>query len=341
MKLADKFKGALDGFARGNELDRLAKENAELREKDRTITAYVRRKVNQLLLVMGTLPLRPEELDDHTLLELDPIGIVADSFSQVLSHLNATNERLKLANNEIQAILSSAGVGILVVDEKMRVQLFNQKLKELFFCDDDDVVGKPCHEVLCHRHTPPVECTFEKILACRVASRLANWQYQDRHFDVAGAPIKNRLGDITHVVLAYHDITEFRRTEMVLRQNAELYRTMIDNVSELFQSVNPDGTFNFVNRAWRETLGYGEGEIAGLHLLAVIHPDHREECREMFRHLVAGKRIGSFATVFVAKDGTPVPVEGNLNIGFIDGKPTATSCIFRRAVTPGGPPEGQ
>ena len=35
---------------------------------------YIRAKVDQLLTVMGAIPLRPEELDDDTLIALDPIG---------------------------------------------------------------------------------------------------------------------------------------------------------------------------------------------------------------------------------------------------------------------------
>lgn len=59
--------------------------NADTPEADQALK-YVRAKINQLLEVMGTLPLRPEELDDASLLELDPIGILADSFAQVLEH---------------------------------------------------------------------------------------------------------------------------------------------------------------------------------------------------------------------------------------------------------------
>ncbi|PLX86738.1 MAG: histidine kinase, partial [Desulfuromonas sp.] len=52
--------------------------------KEQSAIRYIRDKLNQLLQVMGTLPLKPEELDDETLLSLDPIGIVSDTFQQIL-----------------------------------------------------------------------------------------------------------------------------------------------------------------------------------------------------------------------------------------------------------------
>ncbi len=98
------------------ELEKLRTEVGQLRSQERSVIAYVRSKVDQLLRVMGTLPLRPEELDDATLIALDPIGILAESFSQILEHLQETSEDRAQARDELQAIFDSAGTAIVVVD---------------------------------------------------------------------------------------------------------------------------------------------------------------------------------------------------------------------------------
>ena len=89
----------------GPEPERRSLTPAPMSKKD--AFPYIRAKVDQLLAVIGTQPLRAEELDDDTLIELDPIGIVADSFAQVIAHLNETNHRLNLATDE-EAILVAA-----------------------------------------------------------------------------------------------------------------------------------------------------------------------------------------------------------------------------------------
>src|SRR6266568_1613656 len=132
----------LKDCAPGEDLLHLTREVEALREREQTAIRYVREKVNQLLALMGTFPLKPEELDDSTLLSLDPIGIVSDSFAQVLEHIHTTNNELTLAHREIQAIFDSAGAGILVLDNKMRVKAYNAKLGELFLGDGGtDVIG--------------------------------------------------------------------------------------------------------------------------------------------------------------------------------------------------------
>ena len=41
-------------------------------------------------------------------------------------------------------------------------------------------------------------------------------------------------------------------------EHLELYRNLVENASDLIHSVTPDGTFLYVNKAWRDTLGYSE-----------------------------------------------------------------------------------
>lgn len=329
-KIIEKAKTLAEDFTGTSEINRLTGENKELRARERTAVNYIRRKVNQLLMVMGTLPIKAEELDDGTLLELDPIGIIADSFVQVLEHLNETNAKLTVANDEIQAILTAAGVGILVVDDSMRIQAYNPKLRQLFLDNGSVALGETCCRVLCKRDTPPPGCTFSRVVATRRGVHRSDWVFKDRHFEVAAAPIKDKFGEVTRVVLVYNDITDGKRTEEALRESERMYRNLFENAKDLIQCVTPDGSFRYVNPVWCETLGYSADEAAGLAISDILHPDCHSHCMEFFRNLLAGCREGLVAAVFVAKDGREIRVEGNVSCCFADGKPTFTCGIFRK-----------
>jgi diguanylate cyclase (GGDEF)-like protein/PAS domain S-box-containing protein len=120
-----------------------------------------------------------------------------------------------------------------------------------------------------------------------------------------------------------------KRTEEALRESEERYRDLLENANDLIQSVTPEGSLIYVNRAWRETLGYSEDEIPGLSLMDVIHPDSKAHCAETFQRVMAGEDIERVEAMFVAKDGRTITVEGNINCRFKDGKPVATRGIFR------------
>ena len=220
-------------FAKTNltqEIQRLRRENQELRDKEKTAIDYIREKVNHLLLVMGTLPLKPEELDDDTLLALDPIGIISDSFAQVLEHLKKTNENLVLAHDEIQAIFDSAGAAILVVDPEMRVQAYNIKSKELFLGETTNIADWDFREVLCRPNISLEESVFDKVLKTEKSSEQSDFVYGDQHFCIAGTPIKDKNGNISKVVLVYTDITDRKRSEELLREAEGRLKTIFNSI---------------------------------------------------------------------------------------------------------------
>jgi two-component system sensor histidine kinase/response regulator len=103
----------------------------------------------------------------------------------------------------------------------------------------------------------------------------------------------------------------------------------LDTVPALIQSVDPQGRFLYVNRAWLEALGYTRHEVSRLSMLDIIHPDHQGQCQLTFERVLGGEAVENMETVFVAKDGRSIPVTGNINCRFEDGKPVATRGIFR------------
>lgn len=65
------------------------KERAEL------LSRYIREKVDLLLAAMNTAPLKADEIDDAELLDLDPLGTIADAFEQVIGHQHRMNDILR------------------------------------------------------------------------------------------------------------------------------------------------------------------------------------------------------------------------------------------------------
>ncbi len=293
--------------------------------------AYIREKVNQLLGVMGTLPLRVEELDDETLFALDPIGIIADSFTQVLEHLRETNRELALANDEIGAIFESAAAAILVVDDGMGVLALNGKSREWFFpgLEDGRILGKCFREVICEPGLPPEQCVFERVLARGAPATDSDFRFGERHYQVVGAPVRDAGGQLSKVVLVYTDISERMAMQKALQESEFRFRDLLENANDLVQSVAPDGRFLFVNRAWRQSLGYTEEEIGQLNIRDILHPDCQNQCLGKLQSLFEGEEIGRLEVSFLTRDGRKILVEGSCNTRFEEGRPVATRGIFR------------
>jgi len=125
------------------------------------------------------------------------------------------------------------------------------------------------------------------------------------------------------------DISVRKDMETALRENEERLRDLFENANDLIQSVRPDATFEFVNRAWRNRLGYGEDEVNRLTLWDIVHPESASYCRTVFDDVLAGQVVGRIEAVFVAKGGERIPVEGHVSCRFDGDRPVATRGIFR------------
>ena len=172
------------------------------------LISYIRAKTNRLLEVMGTVPLNAEELDDASLLAVDPIGIVTDSFEQVLEHLHKTNHDLSATRDELQAIFDSAGGGIVVVDDATKVVAFNSYSQWALFAGERQVIGQCLRSLICGHEQE--ECILDQIMATQRRVEQSDFVHDGRHYHLVGTPLKNAEGRVHRMVLLYTDITERR-----------------------------------------------------------------------------------------------------------------------------------
>jgi len=104
---------------------------------------------------------------------------------------------------------------------------------------------------------------------------------------------------------------------------------LVDNASDIIQSIAPDGSFLYVNNTWLSTLGYVRHEVHSLKFFDVIHPDDRDHCSEVFQNLMQGEKIEPTEVKFLAKDGRTILLEGNVTCHIQESQPISTFGVFR------------
>ncbi|HEX6861910.1 MAG TPA: PAS domain S-box protein [Thermoanaerobaculia bacterium] len=132
--------------------------------------------------------------------------------------------------------------------------------------------------------------------------------------------------DLTEVHQALEAIEEAQ--EVLTAREAD-YRQLVEEASDLIQSVGLDGGFRFVNRAWLETLGYAPEDLPALSLWDVIHPAQHGHCRQVFSALIGNGRPQRVETVFRSREGQEIQVEGSVGVRSEQGAVVASLGIFR------------
>jgi hypothetical protein len=138
----------------------------------------------------------------------------------------------------------------------------------------------------------------------------------------------NAKGNIAGVTLVGENVTEKRKIQEELTKSNEQLKELFDNANDLIQIFSLQGNLQFVNKIWREKLGYTDEEIKSLKIHDIVHPDYISKTSIALDLIIEGKNVEKFDTVFVAKNGRNIYLTGGVNCTFRDGKPVEFKGIF-------------
>ncbi len=154
-----------------------------------------------------------------------------------------------------------------------------------------------------------------------------------RRVQVNSLIINKKSGDVADFTLIGEDVTnKLRVTNALNKSNAQL-QDLIDNTSDLIQLVSLDGRFLFVNRAWRERLGYELDELVSLSLKDVLWPDAADATMQLLKRVEEGEKVPDFETIFWSKQRKKIYLTGSVTCRYENDKPTAFRCILHDATS--------
>ncbi|MBC5992574.1 PAS domain S-box protein [Pontibacter cellulosilyticus] len=138
----------------------------------------------------------------------------------------------------------------------------------------------------------------------------------------------NADGELIGLTIVGKDMTDKRIAMEALKDNKIRLQDLFDNAHDLIQNISVDNKFIFVNRAWKERLGYTDEDIETLTLNDIVHPYYKAKLIYQLRNLYKGENVNKIETVFLTKAGKPVHLIGSITCSWQDGQPVATRGIL-------------
>lgn len=244
---------------------------------------------------------------------------------------------LKQERDFTNAVIDTAGALVVVLDPEGHILRFNRAAEQLSGYSLAEVKGRLLWDLglIPPEDVPGVKQAFEQLKGNHslFLNRHENfWRSKQgalRLISWSNTALINAAGEVEFVMGTGIDITDRKLAELALKESEERYRDLFENATDLIQSVDAEGHFLYVNRAWKETLGYDEAQVYQMTLFDILHPDCREHCQALFQKLLSGEKLERVETAFLTASGETVWVEGNVNCRFEDGVMVATRGIFR------------
>ena len=241
-------------------------------------------------------------------------------------------EELRESEKRYRDFFNSSSDLIMVHDLEAHLLNVNPAVSKLSGYTFEEMVGRPISEFINPKFRHLFGDQYLKQIREQGRSEgVVIFQTKDGtdHYVEYSNVLVQQIGQEPYVSGSGRDVTERMRAVRELRESEERYRDLFENANDMIQAVKPDNSFIYVNRAWRETLGYSEEEISGLSVFDIIDPASKEHCMDIFQRVMRGEDVEKIVASFICKDGKRIIVEGNINCRFKDGKPISTRAIFR------------
>jgi len=114
--------------------------------------------------------------------------------------------------------------------------------------------------------------------------------------------IRDESGQIIRSIGMVHDITERKRTEEILHESEEKYRTIVENTTNVIMVTQPDGIISYLSPSCIDVLGYLPEDLVGTNQV-IFHPDDAEKVQQALTRAMKGEKGSGFEYRILTKQG--------------------------------------
>lgn len=275
---------------------------------------------------IGLLKLASTRLDAFSSDDMLLAQVLGDAVAGVFAERERRAAAAMQAATEVwlDAVVSSAPVGIVIADAKGRILAGNRRAEEIFGHPILYSSGTAAYEEWVAYDAEGRQIASHEYPLARVIDGGEARPEVEVHYQrgdgrrawvrIIGAPVRDAAGALLGAVVTILDIDAEKSVDAALRRlNAVLAdaatrsaaeRDRIWHVSQdLLGVADLEGRWLSVNPAWTRVLGWAESDLLGRTSEWLEHPDDAEKTRAEVGQLAAGRTTLDFENRFRHRDG--------------------------------------
>jgi PAS domain S-box-containing protein len=231
----------------------------------------------------------------------------------VVEALHVARRRIEASRQWFTALLNSIGDAVIATDAQGRVIFLNPVAQTLTGWAAHEAVGKRLAEILrivnaATRQSieDPVARVLREDVVVGPASHtiLIARDGTERPIDQSGAPIRQKGGATTGVVLVFRDVSQRQQAEVIQARLAAL----VESSDDAIIGKDLDGLIVSWNAGAERLFGYTAAEAVGRPVNFLVPQDRQREQSEILSQLRRGERVDQIESVRIAKDGRMIDV---------------------------------
>jgi PAS domain S-box-containing protein len=218
------------------------------------------------------------------------------------------NFEIKRLNSMLNGVMERVSDGIVAFDSEFNYTYVNSKGASLLGRTPEDLIGKNYW-----KEYPEARGTIFANKYLEAMNSQMPVEFEDNYLPWNRWFINRIFPSHEGITIFFADITEKKQAEVALMRSESKFKAVVENSTEGFMFLNPDGTIKFRSNSYSGINGYSSEEVIGKSGFSTIHPDDQEPIREAWELILA--RPGSSGTKEFRskhKDGTWVWIESTI-----------------------------
>ena len=207
----------------------------------------------------------------------DEIGIVANAINTLLIHQQQAQAEI----NKLALVAKYTDNAVVITDAEVRIEWVNEAFTRITGYRFEEVIGKRPGAFLHGTETDPT--TIAKLRAAlreqqAIQAELVNYTKTGQYYWVALSikPIYDNTGELIHFISVERDITERKRTEQQLQQQAQI----INQIHDAVITTDNNYQITYWNFGAEQLYGYTAAEMNAQPITLLSLPEHRETLPE-------------------------------------------------------------
>jgi PAS domain S-box-containing protein len=255
----------------------------------------------------------------------DEFSVLAIGFNDMLETIEKRNneiatskQQLDEQNTLLQSVIKNMGDGLVVSDKNGKFLIWNPASEKIIgiglldipeekWANTYGIFWPDTGKIMDTEDLPLVKALRgENVDEMEMFVR--NYQKTEGNFVIISArPLKNFSGKITGAVAVFHDITERKNSENVIkklnedlekkvnertsqlaealqtiRTSEEKYREIVENTSDTVHTTDYKGNITYINPACQKLTGYTQTELIGTNIRELVAPHWRERVNKFY-----------------------------------------------------------
>jgi PAS domain S-box-containing protein len=241
--------------------------------------------------------------DDRGLQSAIEMALYKHRMEQRLRESEATTRLMVDATVDLLYLLSADGKFLMV----------NEALAERANATVENLIGTTVYDMVGMKILSPRMACWQ--LDARGERRL-NFEEQLHRswYDVTIYPVYDWKGAPVKYAVSVRNITAKKQAEEQIRNNAEYFRSVIEEASEVVVLLNPDGTFSQQSPSFLHALGYGKDDDLKKSLFDHLNLSDWQQAKQVFEEVLIHPGMAKPVQLkFERKDGKSCTIKGILS----------------------------